>query len=487
MKRFFFCIFSFLLFFNTIIFAQSITWQRTYDGIDHVADHGYDICKADGDNIYIAGYTTFLPNRKHIYILKLNPYGDTIWIKTINLGTNGGEIANSIVSSGDGGCVFTGDAGFSFSLKLDLSGNIIWNKNYGGFFKQCYDIIKTSDGGYIACGRDAEGVNEDTYVLKIDSLGNLQWHKTFYSTYWKGFECIEETNNHDGYLIGGYNSEYPGDTVKGIIFKINLLGDSLWEKRYSYDTIFSVYSIRKINNGYIIAGNNYTLTSNRDNCFARINETGDITLFKTLQGTNLKEYFGDFEIINSNRYVIASTRDSIVAWYGHVIVTDSSGNIIAERIYPSLELMVLKSVLPIPNGDIVFTGTVDFNYNYSRDDIYVLRTDSLLNAPPPIGINTNSEKIPVNFVLFQNYPNPFNPLTSIKYEIPNDANIKLTVYDIMGREILSINEYRQAGVYTYMFDGTNIASGVYIYKLVVGDNTNNGGEFTETRKMVLIK
>jgi len=480
MKRYIFFFFSFLLFFNTFIFAQSITWQRTYDGVDHSYDAGLDICKADGGNIYIAGFTTFLPNRHHIYVLKINPFGDTIWTKTINLGTNGGEEANAIVSSGDGGCVLTGDAGFAFAIKLDLNGNIIWNRNYGGFFKQCYDIIKTSDRGYIACGRDAEGINDDAYVLKIDSLGNLQWQKTYYSNYWKNFKCITETNNNDGFILGGFNKNYPSDT--GYIFlKINLSSDSLWEKRYKH---FNIKTIKQISSGYLISGNYGIAPQKGNNYIGKLNESGDTTFFKALQGTNLKEYFGNLEIINSNRYVIAATRDSIVAWYGHVIVTDSIGNIFAERIYPSFEYMILTSVLPISNGDIVFAGTADFNYNYSRDDIYALRTDSLLNAPPPNGINNGNFNIPQQIKLYQNYPNPFNPNTFFKYDIYKKGNVVISIYDITGKLVsVLVNDFKNEGTYEINLTATdyNLSSGIYFLML----ETDTG--FFQTKKLIYLK
>ena len=90
----------------------------------------------------------------------------------------------------------------------------------------------------------------------------------------------------------------------------------------------------------------------------------------------------------------------------------------------------------------------------------------------------------------QNYPNPFNPVTNIKYEIPKDVNVSIKIYDILGKEVFSYNEYKKAGSYEVQFDGTNLASGMYFYKLVVGDaslNTNKGVLFTDTKKMVLLK
>lgn len=102
-------------------------------------------------------------------------------------------------------------------------------------------------------------------------------------------------------------------------------------------------------------------------------------------------------------------------------------------------------------------------------------------------INEPTNNIPNDFKLSQNFPNPFNPVTNLKYEIPKDVNLSIKVYDILGREVFSINEFKKAGSYEVQFDGSNFASGMYFYKMVVGDNTNNGEIFTDTKKMVLLK
>ncbi|MBK8982074.1 MAG: T9SS type A sorting domain-containing protein [Ignavibacteria bacterium] len=86
-----------------------------------------------------------------------------------------------------------------------------------------------------------------------------------------------------------------------------------------------------------------------------------------------------------------------------------------------------------------------------------------------------------NFVLFQNYPNPFNPKTIINYEIGFTSNVKLEVYDISGRMIKQLVSQKQnPGNYNYTFDGSDLPSAVYFYKLTTED-------FTETRKMILAK
>jgi hypothetical protein len=99
----------------------------------------------------------------------------------------------------------------------------------------------------------------------------------------------------------------------------------------------------------------------------------------------------------------------------------------------------------------------------------------------PNGINVISTKIPTDYTLSQNYPNPFNPITNIKFDIPKASFVKLIVYDLLGRELRTlVNEQLKAGTYKADWDASEFPSGVYFYKLSAGD-------FTETKKMVLVK
>lgn len=85
------------------------------------------------------------------------------------------------------------------------------------------------------------------------------------------------------------------------------------------------------------------------------------------------------------------------------------------------------------------------------------------------------------FKLSENQPNPFNPVTKIKYEIPEAGTVKLTVFDISGREIKTlVNEFKAAGIHESVFDGSNLASGVYFYKLQTALHNT-------TKRMILIK
>jgi hypothetical protein len=92
-----------------------------------------------------------------------------------------------------------------------------------------------------------------------------------------------------------------------------------------------------------------------------------------------------------------------------------------------------------------------------------------------------SGTLPTTYALEQNYPNPFNPLTVVNGQWPVASNVKLAVYDLLGREVkILVNERKEPGRYTFEFDGSGLASGVYMYRLTAG-------EYVATRKMILAK
>lgn len=122
----------------------------------------------------------------------------------------------------------------------------------------------------------------------------------------------------------------------------------------------------------------------------------------------------------------------------------------------------------------VSTGYLNTDSVTSNANILILKTNT-------VGVNNISTIVPSEHKLYTNYPNPFNPTTKIKFQIPKDEFVKITVYDLSGKAVTElINERLKAGVYETDFNGASLASGTYFYKI----ETNN---FVETRKMVLIK
>ena len=114
---------------------------------------------------------------------------------------------------------------------------------------------------------------------------------------------------------------------------------------------------------------------------------------------------------------------------------------------------------------------IDLNSNYEYFN---------LNSPSQVVIGT-----PINADLSQNYPNPSNPNSKIDYQLPYLAKVTIKVYDVIGREIATlVNEVKEEGYYTAEFDGTNLASGIYFYRIIAEGGSQ---KFSKTLKMVLVK
>ncbi len=105
---------------------------------------------------------------------------------------------------------------------------------------------------------------------------------------------------------------------------------------------------------------------------------------------------------------------------------------------------------------------------------------------PPVGIDDQPNRLPTEFALYQNYPNPFNPSTTIKYDLKENANVVLKVYNVLGQEVRTlVNTNQTAGFKKVVWDGRDnngvpVASGVYIYRIQAND-------FVRNMKMVLLK
>jgi hypothetical protein len=103
-------------------------------------------------------------------------------------------------------------------------------------------------------------------------------------------------------------------------------------------------------------------------------------------------------------------------------------------------------------------------------------------------VQGSGRAVPSVFALLQNYPNPFNPKTGIRFQVPGVSDVRLSVYDILGREVaVLVNERKAAGTHEVPFDATGLASGVYIYRLTASLPAGQAGSFTATRLMSLVR
>ncbi|MBN2571997.1 MAG: T9SS type A sorting domain-containing protein, partial [Ignavibacteriales bacterium] len=117
----------------------------------------------------------------------------------------------------------------------------------------------------------------------------------------------------------------------------------------------------------------------------------------------------------------------------------------------------------------IFALKQDFGSVYKRDLSEITNVEEI------------TKTVPEGFTLYQNYPNPFNPTTTISFSLSEDIFVSLKIFDILGREVETLlSDKFSAGTYSEQWNATNLPSGIYLYQI-------NAGNFTETRKLVLIK
>ncbi len=189
--------------------------------------------------------------------------------------------------------------------------------------------------------------------------------------------------------------------------------------------------------------------------------------------------------------------DSVTYFAGYFTYTTDGGSIWAEpqKFTPDEPLLDWKYI-STPAIHPVYLAE---NSEYYLDINYVLQADSLEESPDPnflsaqyyhcsydplipdIWPSVDDKENLISFNLRQNYPNPFNPNTTIKYSIPSRSFVQLKIFDVLGNEIATlVNEEKVSGSYAVNFNASNLPSGAYFYSL-------NAGNFTQTKKMILMK
>ncbi len=257
-------------------------------------------------------------------------------------------------------------------------------------------------------------------------------------------EYVKSISPNLCYISGGNIDE--NNLLRGIFLKTTN-GGATWSTHYIRDSVY-------LYGGDFINENTGWLVGSKGSIYKTVN--GGLNWQNFSLDNKGKFYSADF--VNENiGYIVGDS--------GIVIKTTNGGlNWIEQNPGVSMSLFCVQ-FKDQNKGWIVGDGGIILNTT---------------NGGIVIGVAENSQT-PERYFLYQNYPNPFNPVTVIKYNVPEKSNVFLKVFDILGREVLTlINEVKNPGTYETEFDGTKLASGLYFYRLEAGD-------YTETKKMVLIK
>lgn len=229
-------------------FSGSKKWAYFYGPLNEL--YGSKLIEtSDGYYILAGNVLNINTNLDEIIALKIDFFGNIIWQKIYSSGYY--KYVASIQEASDGGYLIAGTIKYSYSgngdifiLKLDNLGNILWQKSYGTNFNDSLSFLKkTSDDGYILAGNSysPQNIGQCFFLLKLDINGNILWQKCYGNGNEINVDLIEED------LDGGFIVSGGTDFSKAFILKIDLIGNILWQKNYYLGSnIYNTFAARTL-------------------------------------------------------------------------------------------------------------------------------------------------------------------------------------------------------------------------------------------------
>jgi len=353
------------------------TWAKTYHAIG--AAERVSSTKPTADGGYIAvgsSNSSGTPGNPHAWVLKLDSLGNVVWQKTY--GGVGPDSASSVDQTTDGGYIVAGsfmNSTYSQSapwvFKLDSTGNIVWQKTFSSGNDAFTSITHTSDGGSAVAGWGtfylmSGGQHQGAWVVRLDTVGNIIWQQV-YSTEWNYGYSIAQTSD-GGFVVAGRAHHVPPETVSSwdpLIFKIDSLGNLVWQKIFSGYFDNEAYSARQtLDGGFIVAGGSNTWGNQPSTCIPtlidckfhdwvfKLNSTGGMVWQKTYGGTGNSEHANSVDQTTDGGFVLVGPTDSPGgAW---IYKLDPAGNILWQKGGPS---SAIASVQKTSDGGVVAAGS----------------------------------------------------------------------------------------------------------------------------------
>ena len=464
-------------------YSQPVTWQRYYD-FNYRDSEGIDLVETF-DNNYMILCDNFLQNYSKISIVKLDYLGNVleniIFPDSLNY-----YIPSSIQQSNDSGFTVSGyNDSRVFIMKINKIGLIQWLKYYNlpGGKSYCNSHKLTNDNGIIIIGTITytSPFSSNTYVIKTDSIGNLQWQNEYNdSLFSSGSDVVEIRNNF--YFTGRTFNNYPNSDIYSFAKKINSNGKLIWN---------TIFGKGKSGNKILFSNNNIFVSGSLDsiglNMFlCRMDTMGIIIFLKNYincnSGLTMCSTIDNKLILSGGAfYRIDSIYSTTVVGFTKL---DLEGNILLNKqIIPAhgSYYSYANEIKTTSDNGFVFTGPTDFPKS-SNDNLLVLKSDSIGNAPNLVGIQENFNSIANFYFLFQNFPNPFNSSTNIKYTLIKKSHVRIVVFDVLGRVIVQmVNRVESYGNHIVNYKPMELSSGIYYYSLILDK------ELVDTKRMVIVK
>lgn len=258
--------------------SGTIQWQKCYGDPD--SQIASSIQQTNDGGYIIAGHTNSITNGYDFWIIKIDESGNLQWQESY--GGSNQDDAQSVQQTADGGYII---AGFSSSndgdvsgnhgnadywvVKVDASGNIQWQKSYGGSEHDlARSIQQTTDGGYIIAGESLSNDGDvsgnhgsyDFWVVKTDPSGTIQWQKCFGEIHYEVAYTVLQTND-GGYVIGGAFENIEYTSLYNLLIKVDPAGEIIWQNSIGSSQVIT--SVKETDDGGLILGGN-----NLDNYWA---------------------------------------------------------------------------------------------------------------------------------------------------------------------------------------------------------------------------
>ena len=415
-------------------------WTRIVGGAG--VEGAYGIQQTSDGGYIAAGYTTSSGAGGYdVYLVKLNAAGNTVWSKAI--GTPNDDIGYAVQQTTDGGYIISGatyyQAGYasSYLVKTNANGDSLWTRAFKslGADRAALSVRQTGDRGYVFAGYLHAPDVRYVELIKTDSLGIATWTRFIGRV---GFQAMGRSVRQTidgGYVVAGSNRLGSSATSFIQLIKTDQNGDSVWTKEYAGASPFEAYSVQQTSDGgYIMTGETNTPGNLSSDVFLmKASMSGDSLWMKTFGGQG----------------------------------TDERG----------------ADVLQTFDGGYVIAGETNVSGPAHTQDVYLIKSD---DAGFVTSVHESARPaLAMEFKLYQNYPNPFNPATTIGYEISSNAHVDVKIYDILGREVVTlVDGFQNPGTYQVTFDASHVASGVYFYRIIASSHQTM---FTSVRKMVVLK
>lgn len=477
-----------------IVQSRGSIWTKNYGGTS--AEGCSKIIETTDGGFAIAGYTfSFGSGKSDMYLIKTDSLGNVQWTKTF--GGNGFEYAYGLEQANDGGFILAGYTTSNalnnkniYLVRTGSSGNLIWEKTFG---KDSVDIassiVKSSDGNFLICGyTQSFGAGEDDiFTIKINQNGDTLWTKTFGGSRSDIGKSVVELNS-TAYLFAGSTGS-PGITSNNqdyYLIKTGSAGNTIWTKNHGTGGSLPFdwcNDVKLISGNSIMMAGESSYNSPLDVMLVKIDSVGN-SVWKKFYGNNFYDYGNSICNTTEGGMIICGTTKDKTTQKNNIFVVkvDNNGNELWRETYGGINNEWGSSVCRTGDGNYVIAGQTN-SYGSGSFDIYI----SKIKSTGSIGIKNLNENINhAKDYIVGNYPNPFNSTTKIVYNLAKSGYVKITIYDLLGKEILTLeNSVKPSGINSILWNGKDsngleMPSGIYFVSCVTEISSI-------TKKITLVK